>query len=410
MRLTLAALKSPFTVIVAALMLAAIGVFALPRMATDLLPQFRIPAVQVLTLYPGMPAPVVEADITSRLERWTGQSNGISRQVSRSLTGVSVVRDYFREDPRSWCSCGLRPAPESSAPSRSGDRVRSGQVLATLSVPGLSAQAEAAVASSEAARHETEMRGDIAGRTASIAERNSAAISEQKVIAARNAVASAQARATSASAEARRLIAAPALGAGGASDLVNDTRIVAPFDGVVVARRKDRGTSVSPGDVVLEVARVDQLRIRLEIPEAEAVFVRQGAPIVATLPTLGGRRIDAKVSRFAPALDARTRMLPVEVDVPNADGSLVAGVRTEVRLADRTREGVLVVPSEALLQEGADVVVYVAGSGVARRRTVRPGYDNGIAVEIQEGITVGDVVLVGGRGLLRDGVRVEVAR
>lgn len=98
MKLTLAALNHPFTVVVAALMITAIGVFALPRMATDLLPQFRTPAVQVLTLYPGMPAPVVEADITSRLERWTGQSNGISRQVSRSLTGVSVVRDYFRED------------------------------------------------------------------------------------------------------------------------------------------------------------------------------------------------------------------------------------------------------------------------------------------------------------------------
>jgi multidrug efflux pump subunit AcrB len=98
MKLTLAALRQPYTVVVAALMLVAIGVFALPRMATDLLPQFRTPAVQVLTLYPGMPAPVVEADITSRLERWTGQANGISRQVSRSLTGVSIVRDYFRED------------------------------------------------------------------------------------------------------------------------------------------------------------------------------------------------------------------------------------------------------------------------------------------------------------------------
>ncbi|MGH7272527.1 MAG: efflux RND transporter permease subunit, partial [Polyangiaceae bacterium] len=98
MRLTLAALKHPYTVVVAALMLVAIGIFGLPRMATDLLPQFRTPAVQVLTLYPGMPAPVVAADITSRIERWTGQSNGIARQVSRSLTGVSVVRDYFRED------------------------------------------------------------------------------------------------------------------------------------------------------------------------------------------------------------------------------------------------------------------------------------------------------------------------
>ncbi|MBA3547669.1 MAG: efflux RND transporter permease subunit, partial [Nannocystis sp.] len=98
MKLTQAALRNPHLVLVAALMAVAVGVFALPRMATDLLPQFRTPAVQILTLYPGMPASVVEADITSRLERWTGQSNGIARQVSRSLTGVSIVRNYFRED------------------------------------------------------------------------------------------------------------------------------------------------------------------------------------------------------------------------------------------------------------------------------------------------------------------------
>jgi len=96
--LTRGALRNPYLVIVAALLLVVIGAFSIPRMPTDLLPRFKTPAVQVLTLYPGMPAEVVEADITSRLERWTGQANGVSRQVSRSLTGVSVVRDYFRDD------------------------------------------------------------------------------------------------------------------------------------------------------------------------------------------------------------------------------------------------------------------------------------------------------------------------
>jgi len=52
----------------------------------------------VLTLYPGMPADVIERDMTSRLERWTGQANGIARQESKSMVGVSILRDYFRED------------------------------------------------------------------------------------------------------------------------------------------------------------------------------------------------------------------------------------------------------------------------------------------------------------------------
>src|SRR3989454_10739273 len=92
------ALKNPHAVIVLALAILVIGVTAIYRLPTDLLPTFKTPAVQILTLYPGMPADVVERDMTSRLERWTGQANGIARQESKSMLGVSVLRDFFRED------------------------------------------------------------------------------------------------------------------------------------------------------------------------------------------------------------------------------------------------------------------------------------------------------------------------
>src|SRR6266700_874851 len=93
-----AALKNPYAVVVLALAILVIGLTAIYRLPTDLLPTFKTPAVQVLTLYPGMPADVMERDITSRLERWTGQANGMARQESKSMLGVSVLRDYFRED------------------------------------------------------------------------------------------------------------------------------------------------------------------------------------------------------------------------------------------------------------------------------------------------------------------------
>ncbi|MBI2923851.1 MAG: efflux RND transporter permease subunit [Planctomycetes bacterium] len=92
------ALKNPYLIIVLALGIGVVGVTAATRLPTDILPMFKTPAVQVLTFYPGMPAEVMEKDITSRLERWTGQSNGIARQESKSMVGVSIVKDYFRED------------------------------------------------------------------------------------------------------------------------------------------------------------------------------------------------------------------------------------------------------------------------------------------------------------------------
>ena len=91
-------LKNPYAVVVGALTVLLLGGVALTRIPTDILPLFKTPAVQILTLYPGMPVEVMEKDITSRLERWTGQANGVARQESRTMIGVSIVRNYFRPD------------------------------------------------------------------------------------------------------------------------------------------------------------------------------------------------------------------------------------------------------------------------------------------------------------------------
>lgn len=92
------AFKNKYLIIVIALLIAVISIVAIQRLPVDILPNYKTSAVQVLTLYPGMPAEVMEKDITSRIERWTGQSNGIEHQESKSLIGVSIVKDFFRED------------------------------------------------------------------------------------------------------------------------------------------------------------------------------------------------------------------------------------------------------------------------------------------------------------------------
>lgn len=106
MPLVRAALRNPYFIIVMAIGMVFIGGTALYKIPTDILPLFKTPAVQVLTLYPGMPAEIMEKDITNRISRWTGQSNGIVRQESKSMIGVSVVRNYFGEhiDPNTAMS------------------------------------------------------------------------------------------------------------------------------------------------------------------------------------------------------------------------------------------------------------------------------------------------------------------
>jgi CzcA family heavy metal efflux pump len=90
--------KNPYLVLVFSIIVAVIAGILIPRMPVDILPQFKKSAMQIITLYPGMPAEVVEKDITSRMERWTGQSPGIEKQLSKSIMGVSVVTNFYGED------------------------------------------------------------------------------------------------------------------------------------------------------------------------------------------------------------------------------------------------------------------------------------------------------------------------
>ena len=87
--------RNPFLILVFAIIVAVLAAVLIPRMPVDILPSFKKSAMQILTLYPGMPPEVVEKDITSRMERWTGQSPGIEKQLSKSLMGVSIVTNFY---------------------------------------------------------------------------------------------------------------------------------------------------------------------------------------------------------------------------------------------------------------------------------------------------------------------------
>jgi len=91
-------LKNPYLVAVVVLAVFVVGITAMMRIPADLLPIFKTPAVQIVTFYPGMPPEIMERDIMSRIQRWTGQSVGISHQEAKAMLGVSVVKDFFRED------------------------------------------------------------------------------------------------------------------------------------------------------------------------------------------------------------------------------------------------------------------------------------------------------------------------
>src|SRR5579864_3742390 len=90
------AIATPYLIVVLCLVIAVIGISGLARMPVDMFPPMNIPVVVVATFYNGMPPEQIEADITSRFERFFTLGSGIEHIESRSLTGVSIIKVFFQ--------------------------------------------------------------------------------------------------------------------------------------------------------------------------------------------------------------------------------------------------------------------------------------------------------------------------
>jgi RND family efflux transporter MFP subunit len=185
-----------------------------------------------------------------------------------------------------------------------------------------------------------------------------------------------------------------------------DSIVVAPFDGRISERRASVGDYVAVGDPVVVMVRVHPLRLRLEVPEREAVSIRTGQDVQLMVegdpePHTG------RVARISPALREDSRTLLVEAEVPNPDGRLRPGSFAKAEIVTKSGEPVVLVPVSAVISfAGIDKVLGVA-DGKAVEKRVRTGRRAGDRVEILEGTAAGDTVVLE-PGNLVDGQPVTV--
>ena len=189
-------------------------------------------------------------------------------------------------------------------------------------------------------------------------------------------------------------------------------RIVAPFDGVVTRRLVDRGALVQAATSnrttpLFTVQRIDTVRVFIEVPESDLAFVQTGMTVGITPFGQKDRSIDRKVSRAASALNPATRTMRTQIDLPNPDGRLLHGMYVQVVLELDPHENALTIPATALLTEGKDQFVYTVKNEKAVRTSVKIGLDDGIRLEVTEGLNDDDRVVVTGKGLVTPGAPIR---
>lgn len=279
-----------------------------------------------------------------------------------------------------------------------GDRVRAGQLLATVRPSDLPEQLAAARGATAQQRAALDLARENLTRAETLAP--SGVISQQELASARAAVASLEAQGSS-------LRAAAA----GVSARLAETRLLSPLDGVVLQRRVDPGALVGPSTgPVLTVVATDALRVFLPVTERDAASVRVGMEAEVSVDALPGRSFTARVERLAPAFDPVARTLDAEVLIPNPDGALRPGMYGRAVVFTGLHPAAIMVPAGALQRTGERWFAYVVRDGRVARREVSVGVDEGDAMEVVRGLAVGDELVVAGLDALSDGASVRVAR
>lgn len=201
-----------------------------------------------------------------------------------------------------------------------------------------------------------------------------------------------------------RLMAARAQRAA-AAEQVDGATVRAPFAGVVAERQVGQGDIVGIGTPLFTVIDPSTLRLEGAVPAESAGQVRPGTPARLTVQGMGDRAFEGVIERVSPAVDPATRQIPVLVSIPNQDGTLLAGLFAEGRVATEQHEG-LVVPLAAL---AGDSVLAVRDGKVAQV-PVQLGIRDEEAerVEIKGELVAGEVVLVGAAREIEPGTAVQV--
>lgn len=314
-----------------------------------------------------------------------------------------------------------------------GSHVKQGQTLAILEVPELQAQLAGADASVRRAKEEIRRaQGDLeraqSGHTAAHAMygRLNQAAQQRPGLVAQQDVDNAQAKdleaeAQVSSAQAALDSAQQALEVAQAtqkqySALSDYTNIAAPFTGVVTVRYADTGSLIAAGTSsstqsmpVVRLAQISVLRLVLPIPESIAGEIRLGDPVKVHVQALNADYV-GKVSRFADSLDPQTRTMETEIDFQNSDGKLLPGMYVEAAVAPPDQRDILTVPLEAVelganSSEGS--VLVVNAQNILEERKVKLGLQGSTKVEVREGLSEGERVVVGSRNEFRSGMKVS---
>ena len=190
---------------------------------------------------------------------------------------------------------------------------------------------------------------------------------------------------------------------------LDKTIIRAPFNGRISERMTQVGQHIRPGDEMFQVTDFDPLIARIFLPERDVIGLEVGRDVRLDLNAADGVRFHGRIRQISPVVDTATGTVKVTIEAADSPESVRPGSFVTVNIVRTTHEDTLLVPREAVLRELQSAHVFLAGEGgVAEKREIELGLEEGDFVEALSGVSQGERVIVAGQGGLKDGSPVKV--
>ncbi len=180
--------------------------------------------------------------------------------------------------------------------------------------------------------------------------------------------------------------------------------IRAPFRGVVVLERTEVGQWVGVGDAVMDVAALDWLEVRVDVPETYFSGLRAGATASVSFESLPGLTVEGRVTTIVPRAAAEARTFPIKVRVPNRELRIGVGMLARVDLPLGRKDEALLVPKDAIVRQGERQFVYkIKGDDTIASVDVTVGRGVGAWVVVEGPLKSGERVVTRGNERLQPG-------
>lgn len=195
-----------------------------------------------------------------------------------------------------------------------------------------------------------------------------------------------------------------------AGEALADTQVRAPFAGIISEKLVTLGDQVAPGTVLFRLADVTAVKVLIRIPVDDVGFLRPGAQATISVKAFP-EPLTGRVEHIGPRADAETRTFPVEVVVDNrGENRLLPGMFATATIPVRSYPEAILIPRATVISEDGKAAVFVADAkqGTAHRRSLTIARTFGARHLITQGLEPGDLLVVAGHRLLRDGAPIRV--